>query len=58
MKVHLIKFNVILSIFLFTNRVTAKVNPQPGENLWRLTARIGECVDVEGSKLDWIESQK
>ncbi len=41
----------------FNNMFIANVNPQPGENLWELTARIGECIDAESTKLDWIESQ-
>ncbi|MGB8367155.1 MAG: hypothetical protein WCD44_02245, partial [Candidatus Babeliales bacterium] len=59
MKIHAIKFNVInIVFFLFlTNAVLAKVNPQPGENLWRLTARIGECVDVTVSQNDAICSK-
>ena len=44
-------------VFLFINSLVAKVNPQPGENLWRLVARIGDCVDVADSKLDILESQ-
>ncbi|KKK52038.1 hypothetical protein LCGC14_3108940, partial [marine sediment metagenome] len=47
----------VISCLLFINSLTAKVNPQPGENLWRLTARIGDCVDVADSKLDILESQ-
>ncbi len=50
----------ISSIFLclfFINTFLASVNPQQGENLWELTARIGECIDNESTKLDWIESQ-
>ena len=47
----------VISCLLFINSLTAKVNPQPGENLWRLTARIGDCVDVADSKLDVLESQ-
>jgi len=42
---------------LVINSIDAKVNPQPGENLWRLVARIGDCVDVADSKLDILESQ-
>ncbi len=42
---------------LFINSLNAKVNPEPGENLWRLTARIGGCVDVADSKLDLLDSQ-
>ncbi|MGB8366723.1 MAG: hypothetical protein WCD44_00025, partial [Candidatus Babeliales bacterium] len=38
--------------------INVKVYPQPGENLWRLTARIGACVDAESTKLDWLESQQ
>ena len=44
-------------VLLFINSIDAKVNPQPGENLWRLVARIGDCVDVTDSKLDVLESQ-
>ncbi|MGB8367314.1 MAG: right-handed parallel beta-helix repeat-containing protein, partial [Candidatus Babeliales bacterium] len=55
-----IKSKTWITIFflLIVNAVTAKVNPQPGENLWRLMSRIGECVGAEGSKLDWLESQQ
>ena len=41
---------------LFINSIDAKVNTQPGENLWQLVARIGDCVDVPDSKLDVLES--
>ncbi len=47
----------MLCLFL-TNSLTAKVNPQSGENLWRLAARIGDCVDVADSKLDLLDSQQ
>jgi len=45
-------------VLLFINSIDAKVNPQPGENLWRLAARIGDCVDATDSKLDVLESQQ
>ncbi len=48
----------VISCLLFINSLTAKVNPQPGENLWRLVARIGDCVDVADSKLDVLDSQQ
>ncbi len=48
----------VISCLLFINSLTAKVNPEPGENLWRLTARIGDCVDVADSKLDLLDSQQ
>ncbi len=47
----------VISCLLFINSLTAKVNPEPGENLWRLVARIGDCVDVADSKLDLLDSQ-
>jgi len=40
------KTSCVLLYLLLVNSLTAKVNPQPGENLWRLVARIGDCVDV------------
>ena len=43
---------------LFINPLTAKVNPQPGENLWRLMARVGDGVDIADSKLDLLDSQQ
>jgi len=46
-----------LLCLLFTSLVTAEVDPQPGENLWRLVSRIGDCVDVADSKLDLLDSQ-
>jgi len=42
---------------LFINLVDSKVNPEPGKNLWRLVARIGDCVDVADSKIDIFDSQ-
>ena len=51
------KILYIISCLLFINSLSAKVNPEPGENLWRLAARIGDCVDVADSKLDVLESQ-
>ena len=48
----------VISCLLFINSLTAKVNPEPGENLWRLVARIGDCVDVADSKLDALDSQQ
>ena len=48
----------VISFFLFINSINAKVNPQPGENLWRLTARVGDCLDVADSKLDLLDSQQ
>jgi len=48
----------VIPCLLFINLLTAKVNPQPGENLWRLVSRIGDCVDVADSKLDVLESQQ
>jgi len=47
----------VVFVLLFINSIDAKVNPQPGENLWRLAARIGDCVDVADSKLDVLDSQ-
>ncbi len=50
---------VILSalFLLLGDSLISKVNPRPGENLWRLTTRIGDCVDVADSKLDILDSQ-
>jgi len=52
-----VNIQYVLFCLLIINSLVAKVNPQPGENLWRLVARIGDCVDVADSKLDILESQ-
>ncbi|MGB8367535.1 MAG: hypothetical protein WCD44_04210 [Candidatus Babeliales bacterium] len=54
-----IKKNIWVVIFScqFVTMLIAKVNPEPGENLWRLTARIGECIDAESTTLDFLESK-
>jgi len=52
------KIEYVVLGLLLVNLLTAKVNPRPGENLWRLAARIGDCVDVADSKLDLLDSQQ
>ena len=52
---------IVVSVALLllpSNILFSKVNPEPGENLWRLVARIGDCVDVADSKLDLLDSQQ
>ena len=51
------KILYLISCLLFINSINAKINPQQGENLWRLIARIGNCADVADLKLDLLESQ-
>jgi len=58
------KLGYVALCLLFINSLTsfisltAKVDPRPGENLWRLVTRIGDCVDVADSKLDLLDSQQ
>jgi len=52
------KIKYVALCLLLDDPLFAKVDPQPGENLWRLAARIGDCVDVADSKLDLLDSQQ
>lgn len=48
---------LIIALLTVWNSAYAEVNPIPGENLWRLTARIGQCLDVTSSFLPIIISE-